>query len=1046
MLARTSVHWQSFADNFSPFDAEFNAAAPEDFTDEALSTACSLSPEDPRESPKDTRPGSSERQISPEPARHGSPATAPIDSQTPFSSDLSRNKGKKPASQVSEQQSLRDLPTPLDDEVALEHKWENDSIHSRHDQPSRDQADTMALKAFLKDVTPPPSLRRAGTAPTGNMSPPPSQEFTRSSEENPPKSSHSSRPSTSDIWRSFKPKVKLFPRPVPDDQAQIKQRPVDDDRQRLPPGLKAKKRTSDSDRPKSRKSEKQHATNGSRISDPTSPRPDTGHRKKRGAQTESEHGLPTRTKVSSANGSNSPALKALPPRPPHAHSNSASGYSDGRPPAGLGINVVQSRSITPTRDDVALMSPEKQRLMKAMEIRKKQLKATEGPAPPSLRNESMNERIFNGTAHQIVTGKIDSAVGIDLMSLEDSGRDRTSRNHSGESNLTTDSSPRHARKPNPALQSHPVRPDDACFFHASQDRRKPPPLPPPPKDLVPPTPPKDAVPMSASQASSPGSSVAVPPPRGHWPKTSSAAGSLRDPSPTLSPKDVSRKSSWAAQSPSAHPGTSPPVKVQRPTGKAHVTIQSVVSSNSRSNINEEQSTDEVINSANDATRHTASRRELESQGLDQGPAQPVPRISASDHREKETSGISPAASSFVDVSKPGKSAILSEKKKTHRRIPPPLQSTTDGISVARKGNVSSGISRRIQALAERTGSDSRPSTSRDPSTPRSPASSFLVPGAVSSYGRSARTSIASSFESSRDVSPLVSPRSPRRPFYRQFSSESTRTDDGRLSSRKRDTLSITAHIQGNNSQRYSGRSQTIEEEAAGPDDLVHQQPPAKRQATSRTSFARSERPASTVSTRPPSRASTITNDLKRTSLDIWRSMGRGKKTDRTSRTPTSLSNTSLDRVDERPDRRGSRSNNLLKRMSGLSTGTRKSMHSNASRTSVVAEPTPPLTSSKPAACMVGDLNVQFPDSLVSFIASIAFDVVHGFELTPLTQYSYGSAAGLKSMAVATWCLAHRTKPSGKRVRVRPSRAKSTTSPASGLLRYQLKIGKNYLTV
>lgn len=913
------------ADKFAPHDATVDASKPDDVSYTALSLACSL--------PVDAKPQ----------AESGSPEHSVNQDTTRISAHSS---SQAPSTIKAPRQNANDGPRPVTPtaravmEAAREKKEvskevddgdENDDkkmLGISHVKLRPGSTDVMGLKAFLEDNSTPFLPRRPDTSQTGVFSDK-SDDPTRSSEEDPPKSSYSSRPSTSDLWRSFKPKVKLFPRPVANGGVYLNQRPSNDVRQKLPPGLRAKTRSSDQERPKSRKSEKSEksqrqpmmATAYASPRSVTSRAESSTTKDRSAARTKELPKLPTplqinlsmMTDASKSDSPNSPTPSALPAMSSRSPPKTPAAYSSGRPPTGLGINVAQSREMTTRNDNASLMSPEKQRLMKAFELRKRQqMKATQDSETRSIDNRAVTSKANDTPKSSYSSGKIDSAVGIDAMSRTESDSLGTPAQQAIVPSVITTPQIPTPRKPNPALHSHPILPNDACFLATSVERRTPPTLPPPPQDLAPM--------VSAGE----------------------------DSRPLLSAKHSV-------------------VEVEDDqTSKSDMPARPEVQDSSVQVLTEEQVMADAIQVSADSTDvDEALIYELENAKLEEAKSL-VMSANPNERQANIASPRSPTTASVISGQWPGRLASLPGNNTLNRQISPPSQAASDILPVARKVNVSSGISRRIQALAERS-NDGRPSTSQGPTSPTSPTS-FLTHAALSSISRSARTSVADSFETGRDSSPV---KTSRRPFYRKASSESGRTEE-RSSGRKRDTVSITAHIQ-HDSHRYSGRSGTIEEEGSPNDDDDVTPRPNKRQVTSRHSTTRSERPPSTASiTRPESRASTITN-LTRSSLDKWRSIGGGKKSERTSKAGSSISNASLDPVDEtaREDSR-SRSNNILKRMSGFSAGggrnSRNSARSSASQSSARDQrhtPSPSVAATNPTGnIIVGDLNVQFPDTLV----------------------------------------------------------------------------------
>jgi hypothetical protein len=124
-----------------------------------------------------------------------------------------------------------------------------------------------------------------------------------------------------------------------------------------------------------------------------------------------------------------------------------------------------------------------------------------------------------------------------------------------------------------------------------------------------------------------------------------------------------------------------------------------------------------------------------------------------------------------------------------------------------------------------------------------------------------------------------------------------------------------------------------------------------------------------TSPRPPSSSHSKDQGAvpRSSSESSWRSFGRRLSESRSGSAPRSLSAHSSesadDRREDRKEKKDSRTSKLFKRMSSISSMTRRTVqedeHASTSLPSVL-EPPPPV--------QVGDLNVQFPDTLVSAYA------------------------------------------------------------------------------
>jgi len=305
------------------------------------------------------------------------------------------------------------------------------------------------------------------------------------------------------------------------------------------------------------------------------------------------------------------------------------------------------------------------------------------------------------------------------------------------------------------------------------------------------------------------------------------------------------------------------------------------------------------------------------------------------------------------------------------------------MSLSRKTNVSSGISRRLQALAEITSRVTSPT----------PTNNYApVPDASSSYLAIRKSSLQTfpgpqsvlrpSFAGSRPTSPTDSQYFPvTQPRASNFHAIDAVSTVGNVPQQggRHDSVSVTARIMRNTTSMPPEQSHLSE---AVPMDLqqstlvIERQPAVHSQTMLRTNNVRTEQAQSILSSRRGSRESSVTTTTKHSAESSWRSMTRWRSEKSEARSPPppvadrSLSINSLERVDQTLDeRKQSRTSRLLKRISGVSATARKPLsevNAEYQRDQHVGRGhTDSQRESPPAAIVIGDLNVQFPDTLVS---------------------------------------------------------------------------------
>lgn len=305
------------------------------------------------------------------------------------------------------------------------------------------------------------------------------------------------------------------------------------------------------------------------------------------------------------------------------------------------------------------------------------------------------------------------------------------------------------------------------------------------------------------------------------------------------------------------------------------------------------------------------------------------------------------------------------------------RANTDAVVVAKKINVGSGISQRIKALAEKSNRDSIASLSPVitpegvSSTVAQRKSSFFTtpPDGNSPNGKSVnRMSRASFIDVSRSTTPepkpavhvprMNTPTKPQTVYTIQQASE------------RPESVQVTARIIRDAQPQKPTLTMPTEtsplelhRSAITIDHQISTRPPT---SSSKHSVTRTE----PTSPRPPSSSQsndTVPNLPRSSSESSWRSFGRRHSESKNGGPPRSTSANSYDvsSSDEKPakkEKKDSRTSKLFKRMSSISSITRKN-----SAPSIPEDiPSIPLPSLRepPSAIRLGDLNIQFPDTLL----------------------------------------------------------------------------------
>jgi hypothetical protein len=347
---------------------------------------------------------------------------------------------------------------------------------------------------------------------------------------------------------------------------------------------------------------------------------------------------------------------------------------------------------------------------------------------------------------------------------------------------------------------------------------------------------------------------------------------------------------------------------------------------------------------------------------------------------------------------------LSPEQLTRKSSGPWLTHTnSDTAVVAKKINVSSGISQRIKALAEKSNRDSSASVS-PLSTPDASVSiisqrksSFFTtpPSGNSPPGKLAQRFSRASFIASKSSSPTPDnkPVLQPPPTHTELSKASVYNVHG---SEKPESVQVTARIVRD--PRVQKPNLTMPTDKT-PLELHKSPIIIDHQKSTRPSSSSKPNPPKTepLSPRPPS--SSHTQDagaaLPRSSSESsWRSFGR-RMSESKGGPPRSLSAHSLESSEEKvekKEKKDSRTSKLFKRMSSAASMSRK----NSATSSVQEEPHTSLPSLRepPPPVQVGDLNIQFPDTLVcSYSICLPTSRV-------LTQASCGNEDGSRSTRLA----------------------------------------------
>ncbi|OCK78807.1 hypothetical protein K432DRAFT_406146 [Lepidopterella palustris CBS 459.81] len=301
----------------------------------------------------------------------------------------------------------------------------------------------------------------------------------------------------------------------------------------------------------------------------------------------------------------------------------------------------------------------------------------------------------------------------------------------------------------------------------------------------------------------------------------------------------------------------------------------------------------------------------------------------------------------------------------------------ENMTIAKKINVSSGISQRIKALAEKSNRESTASISPIATSDASISivtqrkSSFRTPpngpSPVSQHTkRFSRSSFASFTSPSPDRQTLIQPQDGLHTVYNIQQQHD-----------KPESVQVTARIIRDSRTQKPNLAMPTDnsplELHQSPIIIDHQKATSVSMSSSKVNLSRPE-PTSPVAitSSPPSRDTSSSALPRSSSESSWRSLGRRMseaKPPPPSMSIRSYSANSLDSLeekkDDKKDKKDSRTSRLFKRMSSSisSTSRKQALSATVKEEEDLASSLPSLREPPPAV-QVGDLNVQFPDTLL----------------------------------------------------------------------------------
>lgn len=700
-------------------------------------------------------------------------------------------------------------------------------------------------------------------------------------------SPYSARPSTSEIFRSglasLKPKVKLFPRPVANPKTQD-HHGSSTARQKLPPGIRPKPAKHEEGRPKSSKSQKQPFITTAYGLQRSLSRPGTSTKISQPLPPPMPQNKAAETNTLAASPKKSPSKLLDADWPEHKHHFTAPKKPDRTT---VKDNVYQNH-LSPTHETPGTLSPEKQRLMKALQLRKKQY-----PSVVPIDEQSGEYEVER-------TQKTDSGVV-----LEDLKK-------------TKDETVNRSEKP------VPVQMEASALVNRAAPHGV-------PKPELSRSPPRSARGIS------------------HDPTSDHSAISKQQPSPANKDKVL------------------PALPANLKINGQHKCTEGAVSGNVKDK--------PAVSGHRVSVQHEAAGSDSDDALFDE--------LCAAKLEQATSLSISPSPAHVARAETPAKfrgndPALMERTFNAHQATnlavdqgqvtakDQQLVSATQvtKAEISRESNMFPRVSRPPHALPEHSNYGSLPSSlSVALSWPKGRAFEEIpgsnLPGSSSKPKGPPPTNQLSPYSDSQRRS---------RTRGASFDSEGISATQRPSSQRRhREPVSITTQIVRNQHRGSRGDPSAVEEERSdfreSPVVIVHHQSPDPRDSVA-NSVPKTDRSIPFLSSRPPSRESTRTT-WTRQSFEAFRLMGR--RSDVKGRPPTSLSNASLDRVEEISEgKTSSRASKLFKRFSFASSG-------NLNVTEVTSQPLnnseepqsqSVVSKQKPAAIIIGDLNVQFPDSLV----------------------------------------------------------------------------------
>lgn len=883
------------------------------------------------------------------------------------------------------------------------------------------------LIAFLESV-PPPQPSRPWTASPANDD---MSETSSHLDSYPKKSvdSYSFRPSTSDLFRSLKPKVKLFPRPVTDENA-VKPKSSGGFRQKLPQGMRSRAKKTE-DRPKSSKSHKSQITLDQRQYETRSqhfisPKPDNSQFSPpppvppMPQQIQPISHAPAPPQLLSPIVPSTPAPIVLPTiRSPTVPARSAPIPSplllqNKALPRAPTLTVPKSPRIPSTPSSPALstyLTPEKQRLMKALQLRKKQ---REEATAAEERAQNSSHVITNGFTtiqkDSDVATKPDSGVDFESqissdvaplgLTVQGLGITSPSREHMDplRSHLinveklssSPDSHAINLDQPATISRSHFItsdKPPSSSHSH-STNVDKPPPSSHSQVKALPDSAPledfanfKELPPLKDFTPAGKTPEITDKPPRTPHIYELAKSSFPFDQRPPIPAKQRSAQS----QERTPFGGSHRNVDKNSRRSRSRRTLSPGQLSPNFDDYSDEEFFNELetaeVQEAHSVTVAQSTKNEILPVLHHRVESNNTSSVSSFMHHPPRTDSRGPASRIAMNDSPISpKPLSLSRDASPNPMIVARKPVGEDRSGVNRKINVSSGISRRIQTLADNSRKELAAANSLEPtrrdmtqthvdnstmSTSVERTSNSLF--SMTPFGGVRRPSLSGGHgrpgSSTKTVAPSVS-RKVSFDVQRPGSSHTT----SKNSHAKRDSLSVTAHIvRGGDSQQYWKRTPVEEEmlDLSGQSAQTRRPGMLHRSSTSKSSFSRSERaPSIAVSSRPGSRDSNMSS-MTRQSIETVRGMRH--RNEMKSRGMVSLSEQSLERVDEHSESgKSSRASKLLKRMSGISRKVSDEVRPGSSglTRSFSRSKRQARENYAPKGMVVGDLNVQFPDTLL----------------------------------------------------------------------------------